>query len=57
MQGNVNKKWEGSCVYKMGTVRGAGLFVWLYVMVALDGGERSWFVCMVVWYSGFGWRG
>jgi hypothetical protein len=51
------KKWEGSCVYKMGTVRGAGLFVWLYVMVALDGGERSWFVCMVVWYSGFGWRG
>jgi hypothetical protein len=44
-------------VYKMGAVRGAGLFGWLYGMVALDGGERSWFVCMVVWYGGFGWRG
>jgi hypothetical protein len=30
-------------VYKMGAVRGAGLFVWLYDMVALDGGV-DWMV-------------
>jgi hypothetical protein len=52
----LNKKEEGSCVYKMGAVRGADLFVWLYGMVALDRGERSWFVYMIVWYGRFGWR-
>jgi hypothetical protein len=31
------------CLYKMGEVRGAGLFLWLYGMVALDGGVE-WMV-------------
>jgi hypothetical protein len=31
------------CLYKMGEVIGAGLFVWLYGMVALDGGVE-WMV-------------